>query len=301
MSKAERLVNVVLTKIATGYKNAACIGTKLFPVVPVEKEGNIIPKFGKDAFRLYKTLRAPGGSTNLYKLEDVTTQDVVLQEHDFGVPVDYRTKKESMFNEERRAVFTGRKAIELELEVEIANIAQNASNYSASNKKALTTTACWDQTNGNPIGDIEAAKEAIRTAIGIRPNTMIIGAEAWSVLKNHASIMEKIKYVQKGVATPELVASIFDLDEVVVGDAVYDNKGTMTDIWKDNVILAYVPKQAESYDEPAAGYVLRMEGHPFVDTYEAEGGKVEIVRTTDNYKAALVGADAMYLISNIKK
>lgn len=299
--KEDRLVNVVLTKLATGYHNPSCVGTKLFPVVPVEKEGNIIPKFGKEAFKVYKTLRAPGGHTNLYKLDGAKTLDVVLQEHDFGVPMDKRTKKESLFNEEKRAAFTGTKVIELEREIEIAGIAQDAANYASSHKKALTNTSCWDQTGGDPVGDIEAAKEKIRTDVGIRPNLMLVGAEAWSVLKEHKAVLEKIKYVQKGVATPELVASLFDFDEVVVGDAIYDDNGTMKDVWKDNVILAYVPTKAESYFEPAAGYVLQMEGHPYVDIYDAEGNKIQVVRTTDMYKTALVGPDAMYLISNIKK
>lgn len=301
MSKKERIVDVVLTKLAVGYRNPAYVGTRLFPIVKVDKEGVKIPKFGKEAFKIYKTLRAAGGSTNLYRLDGVTTQDVVLQEHDFGVPIDYRDKKESLFNEERRAVFVGGKAIDNELEMTIANIAQNASNYSASHKKALSNTTCWDQSAGHPVADIVAAMSKIRQDVGVKPNRMLVGAEAWDILKEHSEILAKIKHTQNAVATEELVASIFGLEEVVVGEAIYDDNGTMKDIWGDNVILAYVPKEAESYDEPAAGYTLQMEGFRYVDKYDAEGGKIEIVRTTDMFEVAQTGQDAMYLISNIKK
>ena len=53
--KQLRIVDPVLTEIARGYKNAAYIAEALFPVVPVDKEGVIVPLFGKEAFRLWDT------------------------------------------------------------------------------------------------------------------------------------------------------------------------------------------------------------------------------------------------------
>lgn len=297
----ERRVNVVLTKLAVGYRNPKFVGTELFPTVKVEKEGLKIPKFGKEAFRRYKTLRAVGGDTNLYSLEGMTTIDVVLQEYDFGVPIDYRTQKEALFNEQKRALHVGTKAIDNELEIQIATIAQNPSNYSASHKKALSNTTCWDQSAGHPVADIVAAMDKVSEDVGVEPNVMLVGAEAWTVLKEHSEILGKIKHTQNAVATEELVASIFGLKKVVVGKAIYEDGGTMKRIWGDNVILAYVPEDGGSYDEPAAGYTLQMQGYRFVDEYDVPGNKVHIVRTTDMFQPALVGADAMYLISNIKK
>ena len=56
--KQLRIVDPVLTNIARGYRNAQFIGEALFPVVSVDKEGATIPKFGKEAFRLWETERA---------------------------------------------------------------------------------------------------------------------------------------------------------------------------------------------------------------------------------------------------
>ena len=46
-----RVVNPLLTEISRGYSNASLIGTKLFPIVTVDKEGGKIPQFTKEAFQ----------------------------------------------------------------------------------------------------------------------------------------------------------------------------------------------------------------------------------------------------------
>ncbi len=298
----QRIVNPVLTELATGYKNATCVGTELFPVVFVEKEGAIIPKFGKEAFKLYKTNRAPGAKSNRVRLDPADTIDVVLREHDLAVPIDYREETESLFNEQQRAIATTGDALDLEIEKEIADLVQNPSNYAATNKKALTNTSCWDQTGGKPISDIKDGMEAVRKAIGRKPNTLFLGAETFNILAENEDILEKLKYTKEGVVTEEDLARIFKVEKVIVGEAIYqDDNGTMHDVWGDVAILAYVARDSKSYNTPTAGYLLRKKGFRIVDTWDEEGGKIINVRTTDIRKPVVVGADAMYLISNTKK
>ena len=57
--KGKRVVDPVLTSIARGYKNAAFIGERIFPVVLTDKEGVRVPTFGKTAFVEYDTERGP--------------------------------------------------------------------------------------------------------------------------------------------------------------------------------------------------------------------------------------------------
>jgi hypothetical protein len=57
-----RVVDPVLTTVAQGYKNSEFVGFALFPAVPVDLRGGQVIQFGKEAFRLYNTRRAPGGA-----------------------------------------------------------------------------------------------------------------------------------------------------------------------------------------------------------------------------------------------
>jgi hypothetical protein len=297
-----RIVDPVLTNLALGYTNAEFIGDVLFPWVPMDKEAGHVPKFGKDAFKLYNTERALRAKSNRVNPEDMDSIDIVLQEHDLEYPIDYREEAEAIFPLQAHGTIVATEGIRLRHEKICADIAQNPANYAASNQIALSGTSCFDNAVSDPIGVVEDGKEAIRQAIGRRPNTMTMGASTYKVLKNHPALLERIKYSQKGVLTVELLQSIFDIPRIVIGEAIMaSDAGVFSDIWGDNIVLAFVKQTqqnvAASYFDPSYGYSFRRKGQPLVDTY-TEGNKLRLVRSTDIFKPVMVGADAGYFIGN---
>jgi hypothetical protein len=299
-----RVVDPVLTNIARGYTNSAYVGTVLAPVVPVKKEAGKIPQFGKEAFKLYNTERAIRAKSNRLSPEGRTTIDFVLTEHDIEYPIDYREAEEDIFNLQVYATQTTIDIILLRLEREIADKAQNLNTYPANNKITLSGTSKFTNPDSDPIGVIEAGKDAIRNSIGKKPNVMVMGPATYRALKNHAKIIDRIKYSMKGVVTTDILAQIFDIPTVVVGEAIYaTDNGQFSDVWQDNIVLAYVaPAPAEGVTrtpyEPSFAYTLRKEGKPETDRYDEVGGKLHIVRTTDLLTVKIVGADAGYLIND---
>ena len=297
-----RIVDPVLTNIARGYNNAALIGTTLFPVVTVEKEAGKIPQFSKEAFKIYNTERAIRAKSNRISPEGRTTIDFVLDEHDLEYPMDYREIDEDVTPLKIYATHVVTDGISLRLEKLIADISQNLSTYPSGNKVTLAAGDKFTNTSSNPFTVFDAAKEAVRAKIAQRPNVCIIGASAYNALKNHPAILDRIKYTQTAVMTPALLKSLLDFDELYIGDSVYaTDAGVFTDIWSDNVVIAYVPKanadSPRSYYEPAFAYTLRKKNNPVVDSY-TEGGKVEIIRNTDIFIPKVVGSDAGYLIND---
>lgn len=301
--KNQRIVDPVLTTLARGYSNAELIAQELFPVVFLPKSAAKIPVFGKEAFKIYNTERALRAKSNRISPEDLTSIDVSYTEHDLEYPVDVSEEEESILSKQKHGTGVVTSAIALRLEKMAADLASNPANYASSNKSALTTTGCWDHASSHPIVAIDNAKEAIRSKIGKRPNVMAIGAATYVALKNHADIIDRLKYSQKGIVTVEILQEILGIKKIVVGEAVYSNdKGTViTDIWGDVAILAYVsqasPELRSEYD-PSYGYTCKKSGYPEVDTYPEIGGKVDIVRNTDKFKPYIVGADAGFLFTN---
>lgn len=293
----------VLTTIARGYSNAEFIADALFPFCPVPKEAGTFMQFGKEAFKLYNTLRAIRAASNRMNPEGMTPIAFATNEHDLEYPIDYRESAEAMFNLQKHATVTVQDIIMLQMEYAAAVLAQTAANYPTGNKITLSGTSQFtDKTNSDPIGVVDDAKEAIRQKIGRYPNTMIMGASAFKSVKEHPDCVDKIKYSQKGVVTVDILKEIFDIETLKVGKAVYaDDDGTFSDVWSDNITLAWVPKQQSGIDHnpyaPSFGYTFRRTGYPFVDRYE-EKKKVEVVRDTDNYSVQMVGSDAGYLISD---
>ncbi len=300
--KQLRIVDPVLTNIARGYRNAQFIGEALFPVVSVDKEGATIPKFGKEAFRLWETERAIRAKSNIMVPDDVNSIDVVLREHDLSYPVDYREKAESMFDAEVRAAKRVKDSVDLRREYQYAQIAQNPDTYLSGSKVTLSGSSKWSDNGGDPIGDVEDGKEKIRQETGIRPNTMVMGASVYQALKFHTKLQEALGSNERKLLTVEHLKSLFGIHTICIGEAIAGDTAT-GDIWGANLILAYVAQPGEgieaSYEEPSFGYTLRLRGKPETDTYTEDGGKVRYIRHTDICRPVVVGADAGYLITGI--
>jgi hypothetical protein len=296
-----RVVDPVLTEIARGYENAEFVSELLFPVAPMSKEAGKIPQFGKEAFKIYNTERALRAKSNRVSPEGRSTIDVVLEEHDLEYPVDYREAEEDMFNAEENATLVATGGIQLRREKMAADLARNAANYAASNKITLAGASQFTDAASDPIGVIETGKEAVRAKIAKRPNVMIMGAASYKTLKDHGKLLERIKYSQTGVVTVDLMKAIFGIPNIAVGEAVSsDDAGVLSDVWGDDIVLAYVPqldKSKRSRFNPSYGYTLRKRGQPVVDKYD-ESGKVRLVRSTDLFKVVQVGAEAGYLIKD---
>ncbi|EHN1693810.1 hypothetical protein KG383_001106 [Salmonella enterica subsp. enterica serovar Newport] len=310
--KGKRVADPVLTSVARGYKNAAFISQYIFPRVGMEKEGAKVPTFGKGVFATYETLRAMGSASNIATREKTGTMDIVLDEHDLAVPVDYREQHESMFNEQAKAIKRARNGILLSQEVAAAAMAQNTSLYLKDSVRKFTAADSWKDGKGDPVRDVSDGMDVVRDAIGLRPNLMVMGASVLPLLRFHPALQKVMGANERKRITIELMKDIFEIENIVIGYPVRledndkkDAKAKTVDIWKDNLMLYYVSGPQNEGDngdenEPSFGYTFQLNGLPIADTYPGEGGKITYSRYTDIYKMAVVGSDAGYIMTNLK-
>ena len=151
------------------------------------------------------------------------------------------------------------------------------------------------------MANIETAKEAVRRQIGRRPNTVVMGAAVFAMLKMHPKILDRIKYTGRDVATTDLLASLFGVERVVVGEAVYtDGAGAMQDMWGKAVVVAYTNLSGVAdAGSPTFGYTYRLTGYPVVESpYPERNSKSWIYPVTDEVAPVIAGASAGYLIAN---
>lgn len=303
---AARVVDPVLTTVAQGYKNNQMIAGVLFPRVPVLLRGGKIITFGKEDFMLYATGRAPGENTKRvkfgysgdpYALVDYSLEGQVpievLQEGMNGPGIDHAS----------RAVTGVQNIMALRLEKQSADLARNAALYATGNKVTLSGTSQWSDFSGtsDPIKDVEAAKDAVRAATGKRPNSIAIGATVMSKLKQHPAIIERIKYTGRDVATAQLLASLFEVENVAVGDAIYaDDAGNFYDVWGKDVVVAHTNLESlANAGAPSYGYTYTLEGYPQVEeAYYDRNAKSWIYPVTHAEAPVIAAAGAGYLIKN---
>ena len=297
---ALRVQDPVLTKLAQGYHNLELIGEVLMPTVEIDKEAGKIPKFGRLAFRLPSTVRNLRGTSNRLDPEDITAIDVALEEHDVEYAIDYREENEAIFSLRQFALNTTQDVIALGREKEVATLALDESKYDSGNKVTLSGTSKITSKQADIFAMFDTGIRAVKRAIGRKPNVCVIAGDVWAALKEHPAVIEKLKYSQVAIVTPEVFGKLIGIDTVKIGEAVYEESKQLKDIWSDAIVLAYVaPRSTErkgTVYEPSYGYTVRRQGGLFVDTYKENGGKLEVIRTTDIHKPHLLGASAGYLI-----
>jgi len=301
----ERMVDPVLTQFAFGYKNQSMIAEILLPRVDVDSEKGLYPKFGKESFQIYHSIRGLTAESPFIEIGS-STDDYILHEHSLNAAIDDREYQESNWpigvEQKKLNALLGNLAVEKEYSV--ASSVNTATNYGASNQKILDGTAgkkYWSvysgADKGDPIGDINTAKERIRTMTGQYPNIMELSAIAFAVLKEHPDITDRIKYSQVGIVTVELLAALFDIPKIVIGRSIYSDGTTFYDLWEDNAILAVAETGIEV---PCFGHVLNRRGYPRVTKYRLETRKSNVVNSSELYSHVICSWDSAYIIKDVK-
>ena len=281
-----RVADPVLTNIVQGYRQPEFVASFLSPSVPVSLRAGKIVTFGKEDFVLHQTRRSPGGPVNRksskygsrsYELyQDAIAEEVTLEEAEEAINGAARINLRT--NAPKRAMRT----IMLGLEKDTADLMQSSAQYETANTVALSSGDRWDNyTSGtsNPSQDMNNWKEAVRDQIGVYPNRAVIGPKVYLALKDHPLIIERVKYTSSDSVTLALIAQYFDMPGgIKVGGGKYlDASDNLADIWGKNVVLGYVPTEADAdmgyltpqpgidKETPAYSYTYVLNGYPMAE------------------------------------
>lgn len=304
MGRLEELrINAYLSEVARGYKNNAFVSEVLFPTIYSEKEKIDIFEFNKEAFNIYDTERAIRANSNVISPQGFKKHTTALIEHDLSYPIDYREEQEAeKIKLQLHATNVVTNGLQLKYEKQCADLVQNPDNYSSDNKLILSGSSCFNHEDSDPQGVIDDAKDKVSAKIAQDPNTMVIGQDAWTGLKRNLQLRGLISDSKTKLVTLDLLKEIFEIENIVIGKSIFaDQNGNFVRIWKDSIILAYVPDLGTSRTEydPSFAYTVRKKDALQIDEYTKEGNKVKYIRATDIYTPFLVGAEAGFLISNV--
>lgn len=299
-----RVVDPILSNVAQGYRHVEHVGSVLFPRVPVFTRGGQIIEFGRESFRRYNARRAPGAATKRVEFGHLGKPFALFQDALEGkVPREHMDDASQVpgIDLGSRTVNGVMQIMSLLLEIEQANIANDPANYDGNHTVALAGGQIWtDTVNSDPTADIETGREAIRASIGRYPNTLELSALAFKAVKHHPKITDRFKFTSSDSITAEMLANLWNLERVVVGQAiVFEDDDTATDIWSNNAVLAYTSLGSIGAEEPSYGYTYTLNGHPLVEqTYWDPNAKSWIYPTTFERAPVLSGILAGYLIQN---
>lgn len=261
-------VDVPLTNISTAYIQSQdhFIASKVFPVVPVQKQTDKFYTYTKnDWFRDEARLRADGTESagSGYGLSTSTYScDVFAIHKDIGYQV--RANADAQINLDRDATQFVTQRLLLRQEIQFVSDFFTTSVWATDS----TPSNLWsDQTNSDPISDIETGKTTILSVTGQMANTLVLGYQVYVALKQHPDIIDRIKYttgVTGRTITPELLAAMFDVERVLVAKAVkatnVENETAAYSFTHGKHALLCHVAQSPGLMTPSAGYMFSWQG-----------------------------------------
>lgn len=268
-----------LTNVSVAYMQSEnnFIASKVFPDVKVQERSGMYWTYPKgEWFREEAAERAPGtpSTGSGYTVEASPLYYARVYAFHKDVPDQVRAAADSMLNLDAEAarLVTSRLMLKREKlwvatafatsvwarEVAGVNATPNGAGH------ATPQVLQWDDPVAQPIQDVQY--EIIRMAeqTAKQPNTLVLSPYVHNQLCNHPTIIERIKYTQRGVVSTELLASLFGVDRVLVpfvtsNTAVEAATPTMAFMYGKHALLCYVPP-TPSLMEPAAGYTFTWTG-----------------------------------------
>ena len=301
---AARVVDPILTIGARGYKNAMFINRALFPPVPASARGGTRIEFDRTDFRRVNSRRAAGAGTRevMFGHEG---KKYALNQHRLMGKQPIEPAQDAMavagIDMNMRTVEGTQDLIELEKEIDAAEVATTVANYNATHVMTAARDAKWSAAGSDPLGQVLDGVEIVRQATAHRPNVMVMGGAVYSKVRRHPKVLESIKYKDTDhskVANKADLAAYFDIERLEVGDAIWvDEEDATHDVWGNHVVIAYTRVGSISRYMPTFGYQYQLQGTPLVEEPYFDRNKNSwMYPVCDEYSQEIVGADAGYLI-----
>ncbi len=140
----------------------------------------------------------------------------------------------------------------------------------------ITPGTLWSAASSTPIKDIKDQIDSVESKTGRRPNMLVLGKDTYTALATNADLIERVKYTQTGMLTPDLMAALFGVESVHVPGAIVNsaNQGATDSLsfvfGSNDAALYYVPPAA-GLMTPSAGYMFNFTG---VDGGNASGLRI---------------------------
>ena len=227
-------VNAPLTNLSVAYiqSQADFVADKVFPLVPVDKQTDIFWLYTKaDWFRDEATQRAAatesaGGG---YSVDSTNTYSCKVFAFHKDVPDQVRSNADAALDMDRDATLFITQRLLLRREREWTSSYMGAGKWgttvtgTASSPVAGSTFVFWDDyANSDPINDIKVGRMKVKKNTGFRPNTLVLGEEAFESLRNHPDIVDRYKYTNSQVVTSDMIARLFEVYRILIAGAVYN-------------------------------------------------------------------------------
>lgn len=267
-------IDRALTNMSVAYMQDASvfIADKVFPIVPVQKQSDTYFIYNKDDFFRDEAQERANGAESAggdYDIDQAPPYFCKIRAFHKDVTEQERVNSDDPLKpDEDSTDFVSRKLLlrrEIQWASDFFKTGVWGTEYAGVDASpAAGQTLQWNQTTSDPIKVIRDAKTKMTETTGYAPNKLTLSPYVYNALCDHPLILDRIKYTQKGMVTRDLLAALFELDEILVPYAIQNTQakgktGAMSFIMGKNALLSYSPKSV-GLKSPSAGYTFAWTG-----------------------------------------
>lgn len=270
-------VNRPLTNMSIAYIQKAqdFIADKMFPILPVMKQSDRYFSYTKDFwFRSGATKRAASSESagGGFHIDNTPTYFCDVWAWHTDVDDQTRTNTDDPVDLDRDGTLFVTQTILLRREIQFVAQYMTAGTWQGYKPSGspidfapnTNGQGYWNVANSNPMADIDVLKAFIKSQTGFLPNALIVTDDVFFALRNNASILDRIKYTQRGIVSEELLAALFGVEKFLVSSAVQNTAqegqtGVFGFLVSKKFLLAYA-NPSPSIMQPSAGYIFSWQG-----------------------------------------
>lgn len=276
-------INGALTNVSLAWMQEAdaFISDKVFPIVPVQKQSDLIWNFNPEQYN--KNLmrqRAPSTEAPIVGLV-ASNEPYYAKIWALGSDISDQTRSnaDTAFNLDslHTQLLTNSAMISKEISFMQTFLVPGVWGTNLTGIPTGTPTSIqflqWQNPASTPIEDIRTAKRQVQRRTGLQPNKLVFGRKTYDILIDHPDIVDRVKYGQTpngaALVNKQALAALFEVDEILVADAVENSATTATlpgslattdFIFDNGALLVYTPRVA-GVQMPAAGLTYSWTGY----------------------------------------
>ncbi len=300
-------IDAALTNLSVAYRNNEFVADLIAPPVPVRKQSDryYIYDSDRDAMRVTEDLRAPGSLAHEVDFT-LSTDSYYCDDHALAgaVPDEERENADPVIQPDidRTEYLTERILLNQEVAVETA-----LRTAAGMGETVVDSGATWESGSSDPVADIQAARLAVFAESQRRANVMIAPYAIYETLRNHPSIVDRVKYSGGGIITAEILAQLFDVDRLVVpkcfiNSSVKGQAAAVQSLWGTNVYLLHVAERPGLKQVTVASTFV-WNGMPgsvngtVVERWRDHGRKADMIRVQKYYDVKIIAPGAGHRIT----
>jgi len=251
-----------MTQIAMAEKPVGFIADEVLPRVNSAFEFKYTKGINEDQFSIPDTRASRQGRLNEVEF-GATLADGSCDDHGLLAYVperDIRTAQAqaSAWDPMAQASMGATQLMHLSREKRVADLVFAPGSYPTGYKVDLSSSsrsAGWEKSAANPV---DAVLKALDVPI-TRPNTMVLGQQVWTVLRQHPKVVESVKATgaggtaAAGVVSRQAVAELLELDRILVGRTWHNSArrgqaASYSRLWGKHAALLHINRPTGTRD-----------------------------------------------------